>query len=119
MTAAAPSSCAAAAARSPCAAARCRSREQAPGARAMPRVLTTNAIITCPHGGLGTTTPVTPLWQAQGGLVAAAGDPGVLSCVFIVPCVGYTLRSMGLNATTVAGRAAILATDFQQSLTGL
>jgi len=85
----------------------------------MPQVLTTNAIVTCPHGGLGTTRPATPIWQAQGGLVAGEGDVGVLSCVFIVPCVGYTLRSMGLNATTMAGRKVILTTDFQQSITGL
>jgi hypothetical protein len=85
----------------------------------MPRVLTTNAIIVCPHGGVGTTTPATPLWQAQGGLVAAEGDVGVLSCIFIVPCVGYTLKSMGLNATTMVGRKVVLATDFQRSITGL
>jgi hypothetical protein len=39
--------------------------------------------------------------------------------MFIVPCVGYTLRSMGLNATVLAGRRVILATDFQQALTGM
>lgn len=85
----------------------------------MPQVLTTNAVITCPHGGLGTTVPTAPLWSVQGGTVCAEGDAGTLSCVFIVPCVGYTLRSMGLNATTIAGRKAILATDFQQTITGL
>ncbi len=85
----------------------------------MPQLLTTNAVITCPHGGIGTTTPATPYWSAQGGTVCAEADVGTLSCPFIVPCVGYTLKSMGLNATTVGGRKAILATDFQQSITGL
>lgn len=85
----------------------------------MPQVLTTNAVITCPHGGVGTTVPTSPLWLVQGGVVCAEADAGTLSCVFIVPCVGYTLKSMGLNSTKIAGRKAILATDFQQTVTGL
>jgi hypothetical protein len=85
----------------------------------MPQVLTTTATILCPHGGKGTTTPATPYVDAQGGYVAAEGDVGVLSCVFIVPCVSYTLKSMGLNASTIAGKRIILATDFQQSATGM
>lgn len=85
----------------------------------MPHLLTTNAIITCPHGGLGTTTPTTS-FSVSGGIVSVQGDTGVLSCPFIpLPCVGYTLRSMGLNATTIDGRPAILTTDFNQTLTGL
>lgn len=84
----------------------------------MPQVLTNLATITCPHGGVGTTVPTTPV-IAQGGFVSAENDVGALSCVFIVPCVGYTLRSMGLNASTVLGRKVILATDFQQSFTGM
>jgi len=85
----------------------------------MPKVLTTTATILCPHGGKGTTTPTTPYVDAQGGIVTTEGDLGVLSCVFIVPCVGYTLKSMGLNASTIAGKKVILSTDFQQSQTGL
>jgi len=85
----------------------------------MPQVLTTTATITCPHGGIGTTTPATPYVNAQGGFVTSEGDVGVLSCPFIVPCVGYTLASMGLNASTIGGRKVILATDFQKSVTGL
>lgn len=85
----------------------------------MPQVLTTTATITCPHAGVGTTTPATPYVNAQGGFVACEGDVGVLSCAFIVPCVGYTLASMGLNASLIAGRKVILATDFQKSVTGL
>src|SRR5262249_17936920 len=46
-------------------------------------------------------------------------DPGVLSCVFIPPCGGYTLKSMGLNATQIDGRKVVLVTDFNQSFTGL
>lgn len=85
----------------------------------MPQVLTTTATILCPHTGKGTTTPATPYVDAQGGYVLCEGDVGVLSCPFTPPCVGYTLKSMGLNATEIAGRKIILATDFQQSVTGL
>jgi hypothetical protein len=77
------------------------------------------ATVTCPHGGVGTTTPAVPYADAQGGVVTVEGDVGVLSCVFIVPCVGYTLSSMGLNASTIGGKKVILATDFQKSITGL
>jgi hypothetical protein len=52
--------------------------------------------------------------------VLLENDPGTLACPFLqVPCGGYQLRSMGLNATTVDGRRVILATDFNQSATGL
>ncbi len=85
----------------------------------MPQVLTTNAIITCPHGGVGTSTPTSLKWTVNGGIVLLENDPGVLSCVAIPPCVGYQLRSMGLNATQIDGRKVILVTDFNQSFTGL
>jgi len=86
----------------------------------MPRVLTTNAQIRCPHGGLGTTTPSLPYWTVNGGFVLVEGDSGVLACpLLLTPCVGYTLRSMGLNATRINGRKVILETDFNQSFTGL
>ena len=85
----------------------------------MPQVLTTNAQILCPHGGKGVSTPTMPVWSVNGGYVLLEGDPGVLSCPFIVPCGGYTLRSMGLNATTINGRKVILVTDFNQTFTGL
>ena len=35
------------------------------------------------------------------------------------PCTGYQLRSMGLNATQIKGERVILATDFNQTCTGL
>lgn len=86
----------------------------------MPQLLTTNAIITCPHGGIGTTIPSAPKWQIDGGFVCVEGDTGTLACPFLVyPCVGYTLKSMGLNATSIDSRQAILVTDFNQTLTGL
>lgn len=86
----------------------------------MPQVLTTNAIITCPHGGLGTSTPTNPKWSVNGGIVLLENDPGVLACPFLLhPCVGYQLRSMGLNATRIDERKVILVTDFNQSVTGL
>ena len=67
----------------------------------MPQVLTTNAMIVCPHGGLGTTIPTVPKWQINGGYVTVEGDSGTLSCPFgLFPCTRYQLGSMGLNATT-------------------
>jgi hypothetical protein len=85
----------------------------------MPQVLTTHAAITCPHGGLGTTTPATENWTVNGGAVLVEHDRGTLTCPFVVPCVGYTLRSMGLNAAEINNRKVILVTDFNQTDTGL
>jgi hypothetical protein len=86
----------------------------------MPRVLTTNATITCPHGGVGTSMPMPAprLVTINGGEVLVTGDQGTLSCAFTVPCVGYALVSMGLNATTLEQRAVMLDSDFLQSYTG-
>ena len=86
----------------------------------MPQVLTTNALITCPHGGVGTTTPLHPKWTVNNGFVSVEGDNGVLACPFLpLPCIGYRLQSMGLNATQIDGQKVILVTDFNQSFTGL
>jgi hypothetical protein len=85
----------------------------------MPLVLTTNAVITCPHGGVGTTVPLSPKWTVNGGYVTADGDSGTLTCFFVPPCVGYSLKSMGLNATKIDQRNVMLVTDFTQSFTGL
>lgn len=85
----------------------------------MPRVLTTKAIITCPHGGKGTSTSRNQKWSVDGGFVLVENDTGTLSCIFVPPCIGYTLTSMGLNATQIDGQKVILETDFNQSVTGL
>lgn len=86
----------------------------------MPQLLTTNAIITCPHGGPGTTVPSDPKWQINGGFVCVENDVGTIACPFLIlPCAGYQLQSMGLNATRIDGRKAILVTDFNQTFTGL
>ena len=85
----------------------------------MPQVMTTNANVFCPHGFRGQTTVFEPTWMVNGGLVLAEGDSGQIPCGFIVPCVGYTLRSMGLNQTFLGGRRVILVTDFNQTYTGL
>lgn len=86
----------------------------------MPQVLTTNAIILCPHGGKGTTIPLHPKWTVNNGYASVEGDTGVLACPFLpLPCVGYTLQSMGLNATQIDGQKVILVTDFNQTVTGL
>jgi hypothetical protein len=86
----------------------------------MPQILTTNALVMCPHGGKGTTVPAHPKWQINGGFVAVEGDIGALLCPFLpVPCAGYQLKSMGLNATQIDGQKVILVTDFNQTFTGL
>ena len=85
----------------------------------MPQLMTTNAIVTCPHGGKGTSIPSSLKWSIQGGFVLREGDTGVLSCVSVPPCATYVLKSMHLNATVIDGVPAILATDFNQTLTGL
>jgi hypothetical protein len=86
----------------------------------MPRVLTTNALIVCPHGGKGTSIPTDPKWSINNGIVLLENDTGMLTCPFIpLPCASYQLKSMGLNATQIDGRKVILETDFNQTLTGL
>jgi hypothetical protein len=85
----------------------------------MPRVLTTNASILCPHGGIGTSVPSDPKWIVEGGTVLLDGDMGTLSCsTFTPPCSGYRLQSMKLNSTEVDGRNVMLVTDFTRSFTG-
>jgi hypothetical protein len=84
----------------------------------MPQVLTTNSLIVCPHGGVGTNIPTDPKWLVNDGVVLLDGDAGTLTCLFIPPCAGYQLRSMGLNAMQVDGRQVMLVTDFTQSFTG-
>ncbi len=86
----------------------------------MPQPLTTNAIIKCPHQGLGTTIPSLPKWQINGGYVCVEQDTGTIVCPQLNnPCVGYTLQSMGLNATKIDERKVILVTDFNKTLNGL
>jgi hypothetical protein len=91
----------------------------------MPRVLTTNARILCPHAGVGTSTPPHPKWFIENGgmngAVLVENDMGIIKgCLLLpVPCVSYQLKSMGLNATEVDGRKVILETDFNQTNTGL
>ncbi len=85
----------------------------------MPQVLTTNAQIVCPHGGVGTTLNTSTHWTVNGGYVVLDGDTGTLSCLFIPPCASYILQSMGLNAVQMDGRKVMLVTDFTKSVTGL
>jgi hypothetical protein len=86
----------------------------------VPEVLTTNAIITCPHGGLGKTIPNEPIWTVNGGFVLVENDAGdLIGCTSSLNCKSYVLKSMGLNATLIRGKKVILVTDFNQSITGL
>lgn len=86
----------------------------------MPRVLTTNAVIQCPHLTVGQSLSGDPTWSVNGGFVLVEGERGVFPpCPTQVQCVGYTLRSMGLNATQIKGKKVILATDFNQTDSGL
>lgn len=86
----------------------------------MPQILTTNAILKCPHGGLGQSMPVPPPRQCtiQGGSVLLHGDSGLIPCPNVVSCASYLLNSMNLNSTRVDGRNVMLVTDFIQSVTG-
>src|SRR6266496_520327 len=87
----------------------------------MPQVLTTNAMILCAHlTPAQKNPPLAPLWSINGGNVLVEGDTGTFpTCPSIFPCGGYLLRSMGLNATQMAAKRVILATDFNQTLSGL
>jgi hypothetical protein len=85
-----------------------------------PQVLTTNAKILCPHGNLGISTSGDPTWSVNGGMVLVEGDHGSFPpCPSQVQCGGYTLKSMGLNATQIKGKKVILVTDFNQTDSGL
>jgi hypothetical protein len=85
----------------------------------MPQVLTTKALIVCPHDGVGTSIPTAPnpKWSVNGGAVLLENDTGtLLGCQLLShPCRRYTLRSMGLNATRVDGQRVILVTDFNRT----
>lgn len=89
----------------------------------MPKVLTRNALILCPHGGVGQTTPSQTSITIGAAPVLVEGDTGVLpSCTNVppagIPCTGYVLHSMNLNSVTIGGKRVILDTDFEQSFTG-
>jgi hypothetical protein len=85
----------------------------------VPKLLTTKATVTCPHGGKGSSTPAgTPLLFA-GGAVLVDGDQGAIAgCVNQMLCSTYKLASMQLNSMYVAGKRIMLVTDFLQSDTG-
>jgi hypothetical protein len=86
----------------------------------VPKVLTTNALIQCPHLTVGQSVSSDPTWSVDGGFVLVEGDRGLFPpCPSQVQCNGYTLRSMGLNATQIKGKKVILATDFNQTDSGL
>ncbi|BCJ39853.1 hypothetical protein GCM10010168_27130 [Actinoplanes ianthinogenes] len=85
----------------------------------MPRVMTTNATVRCPHGGVGTSRAVGPrAARIAGGDVLLDGDQGTLTCTNVPPCGSYQLRSMGLTEVTAAGRKVMLVTDFVRGATG-
>ena len=89
----------------------------------MPKVITRNALIQCPHSGVGQSIPSQTSVLVAGAPVLVDGDTGVIpNCPNLppagVPCAGYVLISMNLNAVTVGGRRAIMETDFEQSFTG-
>ncbi len=87
----------------------------------MPQVLTTNAVITCPHQGRGISIPSSTKWLVNGGLVLIDGDGGTIAgCgLTTLPCTRYTLSSMGLNASQIDGRQVMLVTDFNKTDTGM
>jgi len=86
-----------------------------------PKVLTTNGVVICPHGNFGKSQSTDPTWSINGGVVLVENDRGKfpLPCASLIQCNGYTLRSMGLNATQIKGKKVILVTDFNQTDNGL
>ena len=60
-----------------------------------------------------------PIWDIEGGIALQGRRHRHADLPFPVPCAGYVLRSMKLNATTIGGVDAILETDFNQTFTGL
>jgi hypothetical protein len=88
----------------------------------MPKIWTTNAQVSCPHGGGGTSQAIPPRKATiNGGEILLDNDQGVFDsppCTNRPPCVGYACRSMGLNATSIRGRAVMLVSDFTQTYTG-
>lgn len=86
----------------------------------MPKVLTANAQITCPHGGSGTSTPAaSPIAFVNGGAVLVDGDSGTIAgCANQMPCTKYPVTSLQLNAAYVSGKHVMLVTDFLQTDTG-
>jgi hypothetical protein len=87
----------------------------------MPQVVTTNAQILCAHLSPAVKNPpLAPLWTINGGTVLVEGDSGSFpACPGTFQCGGYTLISMGLNATQVAAKKVILVTDFNLTSSGL
>ena len=83
----------------------------------MPQILTTNALVTCPHLGVGSSTATDPKWLIRGGAVLLDNDFGtIVGCQFQpVPCLSYQLNSLRLNATQVGTRNVMLVTDFTVS----
>lgn len=88
----------------------------------MPKVWTTNAQVSCPHGGGGTSQAIPPRRATiSGGEILLDGDQGVFDrppCPNTPPCAGYALHSMGLNATSIQGRSVMLVSDFTQTFAG-
>ena len=89
----------------------------------MPKVITRNALIRCPHSGIGQSIPSQSAVLVAGAPVLVDGDTGIIpNCLNLppagVPCAQYVLQSMNLNAVTVGGRRVIMDTDFTKSLTG-
>jgi hypothetical protein len=88
----------------------------------MPKIWTENAKVSCPHGGGGRNIPAPPrLAKISGGEIMLDGDQGIFDsppCLNTPPCAGYALKSMGLNATSIQGRAVMLVSDFTQTYTG-
>jgi hypothetical protein len=88
----------------------------------MPKIWTTNAQVSCPHGGGGTSQATPPRHATiSGGEILLDGDQGVFDsppCLNTPPCAGYALHSMGLNATSIRGRSVMLVSDFTETYTG-
>lgn len=94
----------------------------------MPFVLTTNAVITCPHGGVVTLIPKQQVVSIQGGFVLCFGDlvgapivgcpqigPGIKPCTTVLA----TLPGSVAPKVLVAGRPVHLQMPMPASTDGV
>jgi hypothetical protein len=84
----------------------------------MPKVLTTNAVIRCPHAGVGRSIATDSRWSVDTGTVLLDGDAGEITDCEFFTCQTYRLNSMRFNATWIGSRQVMLVTDFILSNAG-
>jgi hypothetical protein len=77
----------------------------------MPRILTTQYTLTCPHGGIGTINSKNVFLQIGNGFALTDGDIGLVTLCSAACCLNFTLVSMKLNSLKCNRQHVILNTD--------